>query len=285
MSLDIIQERLTRERPATAAKEHYLLREILQEIALSGLARGGFFEQAAFHGGSSLRILHGLRRFSEDLDFILKRPNAAFAWSRFAEALQDELSLFGVTLEVKDRSEVKTVKALFLKDQSLGKVLRLRYPLRPEQKLTIKLEIDTRPPAGSGFETRYVNFPVPFSLLAQDLASGFAMKLHALLCRPYVKGRDWFDLLWYVQRRVLPNTLVLDHALAQQGPWQGAAPGVDGDWLERELLRKIVALDWAAVRRDVERFLDEPERRGLAAWGVQFFSSQVEVLTQSIAPR
>ncbi len=285
MSLDIIQERLEREQPTTAAREQHVLREILQEIALSGLAHAGFFKQGAFHGGSSLRILHGLRRFSEDLDFILRQPNAGFAWARFADGLAAELALYGVDLEISDRSDERAVKCAFLKDESLGKLLRLRYPLRPGQKLTIKLEIDTNPPEGSVFEIRYVDFPVPFSVLAQDLSSGFALKLHAQLCRKYVKGRDWFDFLWYLQRQCVPRWDLLSNALAQTGPWQGHVRTIDAAWLVRELRTKVAAIDWTAAKQDVERFLGEPERRGLDVWDEAFFLAKAQALDASLAPR
>ena len=285
MSHDIIRDRLAHQDVSTAAREQHVLREVLQEVALSGLSRAGFFKDGAFHGGSSLRILHGLRRFSEDLDFILRTPNAAFAWTRFARALTEEFAIYEVTLEIQDRDDAGPVKALFLKDQSLGKLLSLRHPMRPGQKLTIKLEIDTNPPEGSSFATHYVNFPVPFSLLAQDLSSGFALKLHAMLCRAYVKGRDWFDFLWYVHRQTAPHWPLLANALAQQGPWQGSVPPVDAEWLVRELTNKIASIDWILARRDVERFLEPIEQRGLSVWGAEFFLSQVAELNRYLGSR
>lgn len=254
------------------------MREILQEVALSGLARAGFFKHGAFHGGSCLRIVHGLRRFSEDLDFVLKDPTPDFSWSRYAKALTEELRLYGVDLEIRDRGSSRAVKALFLKDRSLGKLLDLQHPLHPGKKLVVKLEVDTNPPAGSAFETRYVDFPVPFALLAQDLPSNFAGKLHALLCRGHVKGRDWFDLTWYLRGGVHPHLPLLESALDQQGPWQGQKPRIDTRWLVRELERKIATIDFDLARSDVERFLQAPERRGLQVWGNPFFLSQVQKL-------
>lgn len=278
MSVEIIMERFKSEAPETAQREHNLLREILQEIALSALARAGFFKQGAFQGGTCLRILHGVRRFSEDLDFILKQARTDFEWRRFEGGLIDEFGLYGAELEILDRASQATVQALWLKEQSLGKILDLKHPLRPGRKITIKLEVDCNPPAGSRFETGYVNFPVPFSLLAQDLESGFASKLHALLCRDYVKGRDWYDLTWYVGRRIRPRLELLGNAIDQQGPWSGQSIKMDNAWLIEELGNKIDAVDFRQARKDVERFLDEPELRGLKVWGRDFFRMQLEKL-------
>jgi predicted nucleotidyltransferase component of viral defense system len=284
MSVEIILERFRAGAPKTAQQEQHLLREILQEIALSALARAGFFKQGAFHGGTCLRILHGVRRFSEDLDFVLKEAHADFDWSRYERVLVDEFGLYGVELEIRDRASQTAIQALWLKDQSLGKILDLKHPLRSGQKITVKLEVDCNPPAGSIFETGYVNFPVPFSLLAQDLESGFASKLHALLCRDYVKGRDWYDLTWYVGRRIRPRLKLLENAIDQQGPWAGQKQKVDSTWLIAELGNKTAAVDFRQAQKDVERFLDEPELRGLEVWGQNFFRMQVKKLEEFSEP-
>ena len=276
MSIDILKQRFERYRPATAEMERQVLRQILPELALSGLARAGLFGKAAFHGGTCLRILHGLRRFSEDLDFVLKRPDPDFAWRSFSKVLREELRLYGLDPEIRDRAEARPVRTVLLKDASMGEIPGSRNALQPGQNLTVKLEIDCNPPAGSGFEISYVNFPVPFSLLAQDLPSSFGSKLHALLCRTYTKGRDWFDLVWYADHGVEPNLPLLQNAIDQQGPWQGQRLLIDRDWLTEKLLKKIESTDWAEARADVERFVGEPERRGLDVWGQEFFRRQVE---------
>lgn len=277
MSRSILEERLFQARPRTAEAQEHVLREMIQEIALSGLARAGFFKDAVFHGGSSLRILHGLRRFSEDLDFLLKKPNSDFGWQAYAETLREEFGLYQLQLEIQDRADAKAIRTLFLKDESLGKLLKLTHPIRRGRKLTIKLEIDSNPPAGSDFEIRYVNFPIPFSLLTQDLPSGFAMKLHALLCRSYIKGRDWFDFLWYIERRIAPNWKLLNSALDQQGPWAGTQPRIDAASLPSILSDRICSLAWDQARADVERFLEVPDRLGLDVWGADFFLQRLNI--------
>lgn len=284
MSVEIILQRFEAEAPANAQHEQHLMREILQEIALLALSRAGFFKRGAFHGGTCLRILHGARRFSEELDFILKAPQGDFDWKPFEKVLVDEFALYGVDLEIRDRSSQAAVRALWLKDQSLGRILDLQHPVRPGQKIAVKLEVDCNPPAGSTFETLYLSFPVPFSLLAQDLPSGFANKLHTLLCREYVKGRDWYDLTWYLARRVQPRLELLENAIAQQGPWAGRGQHVDTAWLVTELANKVGTVDFDLARRDVERFLQEPEARGLQVWSKEFFQSQIGQLDRITRP-
>ncbi len=280
MSMEIILERFRAQAPKTAQLERHVLREILQEIALAALARAGFFKQGAFHGGTCLRILHGVRRFSEDLDFVLKEPAPDFDWSRYEKVLVDEFRLYGIELEISERAAKTAIHALWLKDTSLGRILKLAHPLRSGQKIAVKLEVDCNPPLGSTFETGYITFPVPFSLLAQDLESGFASKLHALMCRDYVKGRDWYDLIWYVRRRVCPRLELLENAIDQQGPWAGKKLKVDIAWLTAELENTVESVDFQQARRDVERFLDETELRGLEVWGRDFFRSQVVALSE-----
>jgi predicted nucleotidyltransferase component of viral defense system len=282
MTMSILENRLRREKPETAQQQEYVLREMLQEIALSGLARAGFFKKGVFQGGTCLRILYQLRRFSEDLDFVLKKANPEFSWSTYAGTLREEFHLYGVNLEIRDCAEGKTVRALFLKDHSLGKLLSLTHPLDPRRKLSIKLEIDCDPPRGATFETNYVGFPIPFSILTHTLESGFASKLHAILCRPYTKGRDWFDFIWYVERRTKPQLRFLQNALRQHGPWEGKRITVDAVWLHRALENRIQTIDWKEARRDVERFLEEPERRGLDVWNETFFLRETKLVVAGL---
>jgi predicted nucleotidyltransferase component of viral defense system len=279
MSIDIIQQRLDLAKPESPQRQDQMLREILQEIALSALSQAGFFKTAAFHGGTCLRIIYGLRRFSEDLDFILKMPDPDFSWKRYSNALAKEFSLFGIELEIKDRTKLPTaIKSVFIKHNSVGKILSLTYPMHPRKKLAVKLEIDTNPPAGSQFEIRHLTFPTPFSVLVQNLTSGMANKLHALLCRSYTKGRDWFDFLWYLSRKEIPDFTLLQNALIQQGPWAGQELQIDKTWLLNALETKIRECNWDDARRDVSNFLERLEQRGLKTWGIDFFISQLEHL-------
>ena len=130
----------------------------------------------------------------------------------------------------------------------------------------LELEIDTNPPTGSAFTTSYITFPVTAPLTTQTLASSFALKLHALLCRSYVKGRDWYDFVWYVARRVSPTLELLRNALHQQGPWAGQSFAVTTDWVQKNMEAAIRRIDWDVARNDVQRFLPLREQDGLRLW-------------------
>ncbi len=215
-----------------------------------------------------------MNRFSEDLDFLLKRPDPGFRWQECLESVRKDCEQEGIPFEVQDKSQAGTaVQKAFLKTDSIGKILALDLPFeryRP-RKIRIKLEIDVNPPAGSTFTTSYITFPVTAPLTTQSLESGFALKLHALLCRPYVKGRDWYDFVWYVARRTRPELGLLRNALQQQGPWAGRQIAVTGGWVAQNIGATIRRIDWNAARGDVQRFLPLREQDGLRAWSAEFF--------------
>jgi len=276
MGVDVIKDRLREYSIRSKQEELNALKEIYQEIALAALARSDFFKIGAFQGGTCLRILYQLRRFSEDLDFVLIAPRKTFQWHPFLTAIELEFRSFGLEIQVKDRSKAEGgVKKAFIKQDSFGRILELKHPLLPMDKQTIeiKLEIDTNPPAGSAFESHYLDYPFPFSITVQDRSSLFASKCHALLCRDFVKGRDWFDFLWYISKKTPVNYLHLKHALEQAGPYQGQTLIVDRDWLIERLKGKIETIDWAKARLDVENFLPQEERKVVEAWSRELFLS------------
>jgi predicted nucleotidyltransferase component of viral defense system len=278
--IEIIQQRLATYRAANPLKEEQALKEILQEVALFALWRAAFFDVAAFQGGTSLRILHKLPRFSEDLNFILKEPYREFRWDRYLGPLAEGLQQFGLKSEVLDKSRMdQAVRKAILKDNSISQQLNLSFVHgSADRALKIKLEIDVDSPAGSGFEYSYLDFPLDFEVCHQDLSSNFALKIHALLCRSFLKGRDWYDFVWYLKRNVKPNYPLLRAAIDQAGPWKNQHVGVDRDWLQVELRRKIESIDWAAAAEDVSRFLDQLQRESLRLWSTKFFDSKVEQL-------
>ena len=280
--IELIQKRLDEYGAANPVEEEQALKEILQEIALYALWRVGFFEVAAFQGGTSLRILHKLPRFSEDLDFILKEPDQEFAWGGYLEKLLAALQEFGLKSEVLDKSHMdQRVKKAVFKDNSIVNQLNLAfYRGETGQKLNIKFEIDINPPRDSGFAYAYLDFPLDYEVCHQDLSSNFALKIHALLCRTYLKGRDWYDFSWYAAQKVQPNLPHLQAALHQFGPWAEQALTVDTEWLRNALLVKVATIDWQEAARDVERFLKTAERQSLQLWSERFFRSKVASLLQ-----
>ena len=279
MKNSIIDDRLKAYQPQTLEDEQDALKEILQEIILYGLSTTDFFRHGVFHGGTSLRILYGLPRFSEDLDFQLKLPNPTFRWQPYLDMIVHTCEEFGIKPEVVDRSSAdKTVQKMFLKDNSIGKLLNLTFHHHPGKKLMIKLESDTNPPAGSKEEIQFLPFPVDYSIVTQDMPSNFAGKCHALLCREYIKGRDWYDFIWYVKQQVKPNTELLTNAIKQQGPWAGQGIKVNDSWLADALNNKITSIDWQHAADEVRPFLRTPELKSLDLWGNDFFLSQVSKL-------
>jgi predicted nucleotidyltransferase component of viral defense system len=280
--IELIQQRLDSYKASNPVEEEQATKEILQEVALYSLWRAGFFKVAAFQGGTSLRILHKLPRFSEDLDFILKEPNPDFEWGGYLDQLLNGLQEFGLQSEVLDRSRMnQRIKKALLKDNSISNQLDLSfYRGHPGQKLNIKLEIDVDPPQGSGYEYSYLDFPLDFEVCHQDLSSNFSLKIHALLCRAYLKGRDWYDFNWYVKQNIQPNLPHLQSALIQYGPWEGQEIEIDDDWLNHTLLEKVAAIDWGEAVQDVERFLKPAERESLKLWSNRFFTRKVEDLMQ-----
>ena len=278
--IDLIQKRLAQYAVVGPFEEENALKEIIQEIILFSLWQANFFEVAAFQGGTSLRILHGLPRFSEDMDFILFEPNATFSWLSYLEALTETCKEFGIEPEALDKARMdQRVKRAVIKDTSIANQLNLSFMDNLNgRKLTVKLEIDCNPPAGSGFEYTYLDFPVDFEVCHQDLNSNFALKTHALLCRPYLKGRDWYDFAWYITQGIKPNLLLLQNALHQYGPWQEQTLNINQDWLVNVLADKICSIDWKDAAADVERFIKPLEQKSLSLWSERFFMAKLQQL-------
>ncbi len=281
MSLSIIQERLSSYQTNTVLEQEHALKEIAQEIALMALARTGFFKIAAFQGGTCLRILYGLERFSEDLDFSLLTPNLTFTWQPHLQSMSEEFKAYGFALEVQDRTKInKAVKIAFLKADSAGGLLIIKDLKTHQPKLRIKLEMDTNPPEGAHYDLKYLDFPMSFSIQTHDVPSLFSGKCHALLCRPYVKGRDWYDFVWYIARKTPINFPLLTQALQQAGPWAGQAMAVTPSWLIHTFTEKINTLDWDLAKQDVAVFLKPKDLPTLETWSPAFFHSRVEKLKE-----
>ena len=281
MSIRIIEKKLKSYSVTSEIEEMQALREITQEIILASLGRTGFFNQAAFQGGTCLRIVHGLSRFSEDLEFTLLEPNQNFAWQEYLESVATNVISFGYQMEITDRHEIEsTVKLAFLKDEAVGKILQLRYAGKSSVlgKIRIKLEIDTNPPSGGQNEMKYLDFPFLSPITVQNPATLFAGKIHALLCRSYVKGRDWYDFIWYTARKTPVNYQYLEEALNQSGPLKNEKIKIDRTWLKEALYQKIKSIDWQEAKKDVRRFIPIAEQFSINLWNSDVFIQQLNKL-------
>jgi len=234
-----------------AGKKLNALREYLQLYILRTLHDQGFFGQNAFIGGTALRVLHGLPRFSEDLDFSTRAPVKESYLPSF-KRLKEQLERAGYRVAASSGGE-GPVQYAFIKFSDL--LQEAGIASQPGQLLAVKLEVDRNPPLGAEFDTRIVSRYFPLALLTHDTPSLFAGKLHALLCRKYSKGRDYFDLCWYLSHfeRLAPNLAMLSNALQQTG-WKGEMPGASS-W-KKILRRTVQAADWGRVNKDVENFVE-----------------------------
>lgn len=260
------------------------LREILQEIALLGLWRAKFFEKAAFYSGTSLRILYGLDRFSEDLDFSLLLPAPDFKLSGYSNALVKEMESFGfdVAIEAKDKPAQGSIQSAFLKTNTVSQLIAIGTSkeigdaIPPGKLLKIKLEVDTDPPPGFSTETKYLLQPIPFAVRTYSLPDLFAGKMHAILCRRWktrVKGRDWYDLVWFIANHPQLHLAHLEKRMVQTGDWQG------GELLSKNILMEKLAatinqVDLEKASREVAPFLKNNEKT--AVWSKDFFQDIIK---------
>jgi len=231
-----------------------IMREYLQAYALRVFHNKGLFRSMAFIGGTALRFLHGLPRFSEDLDFSLTRQDRKYSFPESMIILRDEFLLAGYNVGIS-YNDKKAVQSAFVKFEGLMKEAGISS--LAHQKLSIKIEIDTNPPEGAILVTEIVNKYFPISFLSYDTPSLFAGKLHALLSRKYIKGRDFFDVGWYLSKwkDLVPNIGLLKNALLQTN-W--SKEKIDQNNWRRIIAESIKSADWNKVKADVRNFLDRP---------------------------
>ncbi|MBU4330585.1 MAG: nucleotidyl transferase AbiEii/AbiGii toxin family protein [Acidobacteria bacterium] len=257
------------------------LREILQEIALLGLWRSKFFEKAAFYGGTALRILYGLDRFSEDLDFSLISTQKNFDLEAYNRALKQELLAFGfeVWIDPVKKSTETAIQSTFLKADTRRQLLNIAVKndivgqIPNGQRLKIKLEIDTDPPSGFNTESRFLLLPIPFSVRTYSLPDLFAGKIHALLFRQWktrIKGRDWYDFVWFAANHPQLHLAHLEERMRQTGHWPEKSP-LTPENLHKILYEKIEILDVSKALREVEVYVKN--RDSLEVWSREFFHS------------
>ena len=280
----MIKEWLAEFAPANKNEAHYALREIMQEIALAGLYRAGFFENAAFYGGTALRIFHKLDRFSEDLDFSLLRPDPQFSLEKYFDAMKGEFESLGIQVSIRDKKKTKAnnVESAFVKSETVWKELVLDGML-PQNDLNqfvgikIKIEVDKNPPMGFQTDENLLLKPFSFYVKCFSLPDLFAGKMHALLFRKWqnnVKGRDWYDFEWYVTNKIPIN---LSHFIVRAKESGDLLAGkFDESDLKQLLLEKINTVNMDRVKSDVIRFI--PNSGRLAIWSPAYFKDLVKYL-------
>jgi len=265
------------------------LREVMQEIALLGLWRSKFFEKAAFYGGTALRVLYGIDRFSEDLDFSLLEKKEDFDLADYSDALKRELDSFGFAVEIESRAKPAgaAIQSAFLKADTRTQMITVEFDrglvqqVPRNQVLKIKLEIDTDPPPGFSTETRYLLRPVPFAVRTFSLPDLFAGKMHAVLCREWksrVKGRDWYDLVWFAAYHPELRISHLEQRMRQTGHWAAPTLLTAAEFCNL-LTRRIDRVDIDQIRREVEPFVKDAA--SLALWSKEFFldvASRVKIV-------
>ncbi|MFL5814853.1 MAG: nucleotidyl transferase AbiEii/AbiGii toxin family protein [Bdellovibrionia bacterium] len=280
---------LSRYSGTTTKDYENALKEILQEIALLGLWRAKFFEHAAFYGGTALRILYGLDRFSEDLDFSLLGPQEDFSLAPYLKAIETELIAMGfdVSVEEKKKSVETAIESAFIKANTLEHFLKINVPQNAQGThknavMSIKLEVDTQPPGGFETEAKTLLQPIPFSVKTYKQPDLFAGKLHAILQRSWknrVKGRDYYDLVWYLSHGTPVHLSHLELRLRQSGGWNEDHP-LDLKRLLELLREKISQVNFEAAKRDVTPFLRDPSATDL--WSSTFFGDLLTAKLKAI---
>jgi len=255
------------------------LKEIIQELALLGLWRAKFYENAAFYGGSALRILYDLDRFSEDLDFTLLSPDENFSLAPYIKAIQDELNSFGLETEVnsKVKNSASKINSAFIKANTKQQLILINTPqtiiarTHNMQTLKIKMEVDTNPPGSFNTEVKTLLQPIPFSIKTLIMPDLFAGKVHALLCRPWqkrVKGRDWYDFVWYISRNTPLNLIHLRERLIQSDAWSRNKKLQAHDVINL-LSMKITNTNFDNAKDDIQPFIKDAQ--SIQLWSSHFF--------------
>ncbi|WP_028486022.1 nucleotidyl transferase AbiEii/AbiGii toxin family protein [Thiomicrorhabdus chilensis] len=273
----MLEQMLGRYTTLTETQKQHALREVMQEVALAGLYRGGFFEKAAFYGGTCLRIFYDLPRYSEDLDFSLLKPQADFSLQPYFDAVVAEFAALGldVSISQKKKTASTAIESAFLKNDTQIVVLDFSGV-----QVKIKFEVDTRPPLGFNTEERLLIEPFSFYVKCFSLPDLYAGKMHALLFRQWknrIKGRDWFDFEWYVRRSAALNLAHFNERAIQSGD---LVEPVDEQGFLRLLKQRIGAVDFENAKLDAERFVSNP--RVLDIWSRDYF---MELAQRVIPPK
>ena len=277
----MIQEWLESYNPKNKNDASQALREIMQQIALAGLERSGFFEKAAFYGGTALRTFYGLNRFSEDIDFSLLKPDATFSLDKHLKSVKAEFESLGMKISIKEKQKAaKTnIESAFLKSDTIWKELILeniipQNGLEEKPNIKIKLEIDTQPPPAFDTEEKLLLKPFSFYVKCFKAPDLFAGKMHALLFRQWkenVKGRDWYDFEWYIKKGIPIN---LNHFLERakkSNDWEKNT--MTREELIQLFVEKVNNVSMERIKADIIRFI--PDSSALKIWSPDYFKDLI----------
>lgn len=276
---NVLEQMLSRYQINNIDDKKNAIKEIVQEVVLCGLSRGGFFNDAAFYGGTALRIFYGLDRFSEDLDFSLTTQNPNFDLTKYFSYVEDETRSLGLSFEVKSKEKTKetNVKSAFLKGNTKQHIL-IFYEnsndinfVNKDELIKIKFEVDINPPSGATYETKFGLLPAPYQVKLYDMGSLFAGKIHACLCRNWktrVKGRDFYDYVFFLSMGAKVNLENLKAKLVQ-------SKFIDEDYdltidnLKHLLNQRFDNMDFNQAKEDVLPFIKDKSKLDL--WSKEFF--------------
>jgi predicted nucleotidyltransferase component of viral defense system len=278
----MIKEWIAEYNPKNEEETLYALREIMQEITLAGLSRTNFYEKAAFYGGTALRIFYGLDRFSDDLDFSLLEKNPDFSLEPYFHSIITEFEALGmtVTIKEKDKKIKSTIESAFLKSETVWKELILedivkQAGIKSNKSIKIKIEVDRNPPAGFSTEQKLLLRPFSFYVNCFSPSSLFAGKMHALLFRKWknsVKGRDWYDLEWYIKKNISMDLTHFLHRAKDTGDWPKKT--ISKNDLKKLINEKTDAVSFRHIKEDILPFIKNEEV--LKIWSPKYFHDLIE---------
>ena len=271
--MTILEEMIKQYKPETSEESKAVLREILQSIVLVGLSRGGFFNKASFYGGTALRIFYGLNRYSEDLDFTLNEKDENFDFEYYFKSINDVASSYGLELEFSTKvKKVETpIESAFAKLNTYQTLIKLKVDenllkiLHKDEVMKVKFEVDCNPSLGFDNEIRWLDLPEFASVSVLDQPSLFAGKIHAILCRSYknnVKGRDYYDFLFYMRQKIKPNMNYLRNKLIETQKLK-ENDYFDINTLKNMLMKKIESIDFNQIKNDAQKFIFKHENSSL----------------------
>lgn len=279
---EAVEQMITKYNPQSSEDYENALKEVLQEIVLLGLERSDFFESAAFYGGTALRIMYGLDRFSEDLDFTLLKPNPKFKLDRYFSGLERELKAFGfeVSLQRVEKSDDRKTESAFLKTNTQMIFLKIQGAkfyadkIQKNQSLKIKFEVDVDPATSFSTEIKTLLLPSPFAVKTLDLPSLFAGKMHAALFRQWknrIKGRDFYDVQWYMARNASLKAKYLEEKMQASGVLSGP---LTKNELVQLFEKRVESIDWDQAKKDVDIFLKDKNQ--ISLWSAKFFKDLIQ---------